>query len=135
MHRPLRWSQITCENKIVTLEAGTETFFRLGHTIEHQIKKHGTLPPKDFLFEMKRRVVPIDFFSWHIYCTEPQKLLNKAETVKTFLIEGGYENAENILNEWNYVAGWTDKFVYSIKAIHSIKSNLIINQGWVNCSF
>ena len=23
-------------------------FFRLGQTIEHQIKKHGTLPPKDF---------------------------------------------------------------------------------------
>ena len=32
----------------VYLDAGTETFFRLGQTIEHQIKKHGTLPPSDF---------------------------------------------------------------------------------------
>ena len=38
----------TDESILVTLDAGTETFFRLGQTIEHQIKKHGTLPPKDF---------------------------------------------------------------------------------------
>ena len=38
----------TDESILCTLEAGTETFFRLGQTIEHQIKKHGTLPPKDF---------------------------------------------------------------------------------------
>lgn len=38
----------TDENILVTKEAGTETFFRLGQTIEHQIKKHATLPPKDF---------------------------------------------------------------------------------------
>ena len=37
----------TDESILVTLDAGTETFFRLGQTIEHQIKKHGTLPPKD----------------------------------------------------------------------------------------
>ena len=28
--------------------AGVEVFFRLGHRIEHEIKKYGTLPPKDF---------------------------------------------------------------------------------------
>ena len=28
--------------------AGTEVFFRLGHRIEHEVKKYGTLPPKDF---------------------------------------------------------------------------------------
>ena len=38
----------TDESILCTLDAGTETFFRLGQTIEHQIKKHGTLPPKDF---------------------------------------------------------------------------------------
>ncbi len=30
------------------LAAGTKTFFRLGQTIEHQVKKHGTIPPPDF---------------------------------------------------------------------------------------
>ena len=38
----------TDESVLVTLDAGTETFFRLGQSIEHQVKKHGTLPPKDF---------------------------------------------------------------------------------------
>lgn len=38
----------TDESILCALDAGTETFFRLGQTIEHQIKKHGTIPPKDF---------------------------------------------------------------------------------------
>lgn len=38
----------TDEYIAVTLEAGTETFFRLGQKIEHEIRKHHTLPPKDF---------------------------------------------------------------------------------------
>lgn len=38
----------TDEAILVALEAGTKTFFRLGQTIEHQIKKHGTIPPRDY---------------------------------------------------------------------------------------
>lgn len=195
----------------VCLEAGTETFFRLGQTIEHHIKKHGTVPPKDFkkwavicehiirhynegwangyqlniqyweiwnepdlddddspnkrtwggtkaeffdlyeiaakhlkgcfpqlkiggpalayredwaddfLREMKSRNVDIDFFSWHIYCTEPAHMTEKAERIKKLLIKNGYENAESILNEWNYIKGWTEEYVYSLKSINGIK--------------
>ena len=201
----------TDESILTTLEAGTKTFFRLGQSIEHQIKKHNTLPPKDFakwaricehiimhytegwadglkldieyweiwnepdldpddstnkrtwggtkaeffdlyeisakhlksrfphlkiggpaiahneewaedfLREMKKREVPIDFFSWHIYTTEPVKVVSKAERIKKLLSDYGYENAESILNEWNYVKNWTDKYVYSLKTIHGIK--------------
>lgn len=201
----------TDESILCTLDAGTETFFRLGQTIEHQIKKHGTLPPKDFnkwaeicehiilhynygwadgfelgikyweiwnepdldpddstdkktwggtqaqffdlyeitakrlktrfselmiggpalahredwadafLSEMKIREVPIDFFSWHIYCKEPFEAVNKAKRIKALLVKYGYGDAESILNEWNYVRGWTDEFKYSIMAIHGIK--------------
>lgn len=201
----------TDEAILVCLDAGTETFFRLGQTIEHQIKKHGTLPPKDFhkwavicehiirhynegwanghhlniqyweiwnepdldnddsankrtwggtkaqffdlyeiaakhlkgcfphlkiggpalagnliwaedfLCEMQRRNVPLDFFSWHIYCTEPAPMIQKAEAVKTLLTQYGYSDVETILNEWNYVKGWTDEFKYSIQSIHGIK--------------
>lgn len=201
----------TDEAIFVTLEAGTETFFRLGQTIEHQIKKHGTIPPKDFkkwaeicehiirhynkgwangfnlnmkyweiwnepdldpddstnkrtwggtkaqffdmyeiaakhlkacfphlkiggpalagnekwaedfLAEMSKRNVPIDFFSWHIYCTEPVHMAEKSQRIKTLMDKYGYGNAESILNEWNYVQGWTDKYKYSINAIHGIK--------------
>ena len=33
----------------------------------------------------------------------------------------GYTHAESILNEWNYVKGWQEEFIYTIKAIHSMK--------------
>ena len=201
----------TDEAILVTLEAGTQTYFRLGQTIEHQIKKHGTLPPKDFhkwavicehiirhynegwadgyrlnieyweiwnepdldtddstnkrtwggtkaqffdlyeiaakhlkgcfphlkiggpalgcreewaedfLREMQRREVPLDFFSWHIYTTEPSKMMGRAERLKAMLVKYGYSHAESHLNEWNYVKGWTDEFLYSVEAIHGMK--------------
>ena len=201
----------TDESIMVCLDAGTETFFRLGQTIEHQIKKHGTVPPKDFkkwaviceyiirhynegwadgynldisyweiwneadldpddspnkrtwggtkaeffdlfeitakhlknqfpdikiggpalahneewaedfLCEMQKRNVPLDFFSWHIYCTEPAHMAQKAGRMKKLLIKYGYANAESILNEWTYVKGWEEDYVYSLKSIHGIK--------------
>lgn len=39
---------LTDEYILRTLEAGTETFYRLGTRIEHETKKYGTLPPPDF---------------------------------------------------------------------------------------
>lgn len=201
----------TDESILVCLDAGTETFFRLGQTIEHQIKKHGTLPPKDFkkwavicehiirhynegwadgyelnmqyweiwnepdldsddspnkrtwggtkaqffdlyeiaakhlkecfprlkiggpaiayneewaedfLCEMQKRNAPLDFFSWHIYCTEPWHMTAKAERIKALLDKYGYDKTESILNEWNYIRGWEEDYVYSLKAIHGVK--------------
>jgi len=201
----------TDESILVTLEAGTKTFYRLGQTIEHQIKKHHTLPPKDFqkwaeicehiirhytegwangfthdmpyweiwneadldeddsknkktwggtkaqffdmyeivakhlkkcfphlkiggpslafredraadfLREMKKRGVEIDFFSWHIYAKEPAEIIEKAYRIQKLVVESGYGDAELILNEWNYVRGWLEDFQYSINAIHGIK--------------
>lgn len=201
----------TDESILCTLDAGTKTFFRLGETIEHQIKKHATLPPKDFkkwavicehvirhytqgwaegfkldidyweiwnepdldgdeslnkctwggvkteffdfyeiaakhlkerfphlkiggpalawdedwakdfLCEMQRRNVPLDFFSWHIYCTEPVQMIEKSKRLRNFLDKYGYGDSESILNEWNYVKDWTVGFVDTIKTIQSVK--------------
>ena len=204
----------TDESLLVTLEAGTQTFFRLGQSIEHHIKKHGIFPPKDydkwaqicehiilhynegwadglhldiqyweiwnepdlyadddervsptwlgtreqffdlyevaakhlkskfpnlkiggpaicgdfewgeqFLREMSRREVPIDFFSWHTYTSTPEKFVTRANIAYKLLHDYGYADAENILNEWNYVRGWNvEHFPYSINAIHGIKN-------------
>lgn len=201
----------TDEAILVCADAGTKTFYRLGQTIEHQVKKHGTIPPRDFnkwaricehiirhynegwadgynlgieyweiwnepdldtddsdnkrtwggtkaqffdlyeitakhlkkcfpdlkiggpalafredwaddfLAEMKRRNVEIDFFSWHIYAREPIWVVKKAEIIKEMLIKYGYENAESICNEWNYIKNWGDKFIYSVESIHGLK--------------
>ena len=202
----------TDESILVTLDAGTETFFRLGQTIEHQIKKHGTIPPEDFnkwaiiceqiirhynegwadgfklnieyweiwnepdldpddsmnkrtwggtkaqffnfyeiaakhlkskfpnlkiggpascgnehwvddfIKEMSLRNVPLDFFSWHIYSYEPIWIVERAERIKAMFIKYGYENTESILNEWNYVKGWSEEFLYTVKMIHGLKN-------------
>ncbi len=199
----------TDEEIFKCLEAGTETFYRLGQTIEHQVAKRYVYPPKDFnkwasicehiirhynegwsdgfnynlqyweiwnepdlknynaltdswwsstwlgtkeqffdlfaitakhlkecfpnvkiggpglagdrkwlaefLSEMQKRNVPIDFLSWHIYCTEPIKAIKMGEEIRSLLDQNGYKNTESILNEWNYVKGWTgDNYQYSI---------------------
>ena len=209
----------TDEAILVTLEAGTKTFFRLGEGIEHDIKKHDTLPPPDFrkwavicehvirhytegwadgfhhdmpyweiwnepdldpddstnkrcwggtraqffdlyeitakhlkkcfphlkiggpascgneawceafLAEMHRREVPLDFFSWHIYTTKPSEISKKAYRISALLEKYGYTNAESILNEWNYNKNWTDKYVYSLKVIHSVKGAAFLMAG------
>ncbi|MBQ2968267.1 MAG: hypothetical protein IJE10_09140 [Clostridia bacterium] len=196
----------TDESVLVTLDAGTQTFFRLGQTIEHHVVKHGANPPKDFqkwaeicehiirhynqgwangfelgmeyweiwnepdvkgggcwtgtdeqffdlfetaakhlkkcfpnikiggpaiafdvewgerfLKEMQARGVELDFFSWHCYCTEPNKMMARATQVREMMNHYGYGNAESILNEWNYVKGWTDEYIYSIQTMHGIK--------------
>ena len=206
----------TDESILTTLEAGTETFYRLGQSIEHQVKKHHTLPPKDFykwaqicehiirhynegwadgfklnikyweiwnepnldpddgtnkkcwggtstqffdlyeiaakhlkkcfphlkiggpayagneplgeekwadsfLFEMNKRNVPIDFFSWHLYENEPEKIIALGESLKNLLIKHGYENAESICNEWNYIKDWDENYTYSMLSIHGLK--------------
>lgn len=201
----------TDEAILATLDAGTRTFFRLGQTIEHQIKKYGTIPPKDFtkwavicehiirhytegwnngytldmpyweiwnepdldpddspnkrtwggtsaqffdlfeitakrlkarfphlkiggpaaahngewaenfLAEMKRRNVPLDFYSWHVYASHPEKIADRARLVRERLDRYGYTKTESILNEYNYVRGWEEDFVYSLKAVHGIK--------------
>ena len=201
----------TDESILICTDAGTETFFRLGQTIEHQIKKHHIFPPKDFhkwavicehiirhynegwadgyqlgityweiwnepdndpedsayrrcwggtyaqfydfyetaakhlkscfphlkiggpavalragwletfLTEMKKRNVEMDFVSWHLYTVDPRYVLSTAAGVKAVMDKCGYGNAESILNEWNYVKNWEDKFKYTISCIHGIK--------------
>ncbi len=75
----------------------------------------------DFIREMSKRNVPLDFFSWHVYGTTPQRFVEKQETYKSILLENGYTETETICNEWNYVRGWDVDFVYSIETIISLK--------------
>ncbi len=201
----------TDEHILVTRDAGTDIFYRLGQKIEHTIKKFHTLPPKDFkkwaqicehiirhynegwangynlnikyweiwneadldpddstnkrtwggtkaqffdfyeicakhlktrfphlkiggpalayridwaedfLREMQKRQVPIDFFSWHCYTIYPQHILDKAKIYRAFLDKYGYENTESILDEWAYIKNFYDDYVASLRHIVGIK--------------
>lgn len=74
-----------------------------------------------FLAEMSARKVPMDFFSWHIYHNKPAKVTAAAGRFRRMMDENGYADAESILNEWNYIKGWTDTYVYSIETISNLK--------------
>ena len=57
--------------------------------------------PQFFQF-MRENDVPIDFVSWHKYGSEPSVYLMEAELIRSWMKEYGYQDAELILNEWNY---------------------------------
>ena len=69
----------------------------------------------------KEENVPIDFFSWHWYWTQPYDMSIKGTRIKRLPEKYGYGKAESILNEWNYVRCWTKEFVYTIKQIIGVK--------------
>lgn len=74
-----------------------------------------------FLTYMEKHSVPLDFFSWHIYSTDPKAIAEKAGRMRRMADAHGYQQAETILNEWNYIRGWTDDYPYSLSVIHSVK--------------
>lgn len=198
------------------LEAGTKIFYRLGSKIEHEVKKYGTIVPKDYqkwavicehiikhynygwadgfnwnieyweiwnepnldrddaldkrnwsgtarefyeFYDVASRHLkktfpelkiggigsaltgwtydwldgffayltrgdepaPMDFFSWHIYIVEPWQMIEHAGKMRAMLDKYGYNDAESIIDEWNYVESWGDGFIDSIRTIIGAK--------------
>ena len=89
-----------------------------------------------FLSYCRDRDVPLDFFSWHIYATEPKRLVERARKVRELMDRNGFSKSESILNEWNYVKGWTDDWVYSLEVEsgrYSQKGAAFIMAAMVDC--
>lgn len=79
---------------------------------------------EDFLKQLN---APLDFLSWHIYATEPAQIIERADIVRGLLDKYGFVKAESILNEWNYVRGWTDdEWIYSLRMEKAIKGAAFI---------
>ena len=55
------------------------------------------------------------FFSWHAYATEPKTIAGQCDAYRALLDKYGFRETESILNEWNYVKGWTDQWVYTLE--------------------
>lgn len=47
--------------------------------------------------------VPLDFFSWHLYTSDPEEIVKHALHVDRKLHEYGLTNVENIFDEWNFI--------------------------------
>ena len=74
-----------------------------------------------FLKRMRQKNVGLDFFSWHIYERRVSEVVGKVRRIRAMLDRNGFKDVPSILNEWNYIKGWTDEFVYSLSEIASLK--------------
>ena len=60
----------------------------------------------DFVEEMAKRSVPLDFFSWHIYTADIDKIIKRSNMIQEILNQNGYTDTEMICDEWNYMESW-----------------------------
>ena len=52
---------------------------------------------------------PLDFYSWHLYSAEPERIMRHAAYVRKTLDQAGLKATESIFNEWNYM-GPSEKY-------------------------
>lgn len=91
---------------------------------------------KCFLKTVKANRVPLDFYSFHCYANTPEGIYQAAVEGKKALKEAGLENAETILNEWNYVKGWMgDAWMQSLDAWKGLKGSSFIAGGMCACQY
>ncbi|MBI5384782.1 MAG: hypothetical protein HZA90_08840 [Verrucomicrobia bacterium] len=57
----------------------------------------------NFLAYCRAHAVPLDFFSWHRYTSDPWDLPRRAKAVRQVLDSFDFKNTESHLNEWNYL--------------------------------
>lgn len=58
---------------------------------------------QDFLARCREQELPLDFFSWHTYSSDPQIFQARAAAIRRLLDERGFGATELHLNEWNYL--------------------------------
>ena len=86
---------------------------------------------EDFLSELK---APLDFFSWHVYGDNPERVEKYAIDAKKLLEKHGYSNVESILNEWNYIKGWEDDdFIYSMDMMRKTEGAAFVTSSMCLC--
>ena len=62
--------------------------------------------------------IPLDFYSWHCYTTDPRDLAKGARWVREMLDRHGFVRTENINDEWNYVKNFGKDMPYSHHVEH-----------------
>ena len=87
----------------------------------------------DFIQYQHEHATPIDFFSWHTYQGGIQRMRSQSLAIRKLLDDNGYEKTESILDEWNYVKGWTHEFPYSRVAMNSAKGAAFVAAAMSAC--
>ena len=58
---------------------------------------------RKFLVNCRDQVVPLDFFTWHMYSDDPFESGQRPGHVRKMLDDFGFTNTESHMNEWNYI--------------------------------
>ncbi len=75
-----------------------------------------------FFEKLKAENVPMDFYSWHCYAHDVDSVIWNERRHRELLDKYGYTKTESILNEWNYVRGWSDEpWAYSLATEKNVK--------------
>jgi hypothetical protein len=89
-----------------------------------------------FFTSLKENGIAPDFFSWHIYASEVESVVENVRFARRILNEYGFENTESILNEWNYGKGWVgNEWIYSLRAEKSLKGAAFIAAVMEACQY
>ena len=83
------------------LKVGGPSLGATGRLVGGRLEPTGFL--KGFLAHCRKHAAPLDFFSWHTYCDDPQLYVRKARAIRALLDQRGFAKAEIHLNEWNYL--------------------------------
>ena len=89
-----------------------------------------------FVERMKAESVKLDFLSWHSYGVDPGRMAENCDWYRALLDENGFTGTESILNEWNYVKGWSRDWEYASEVMsgrHNVKAAAMIAATMCAC--
>ncbi len=122
-HLGIKYWEVWNEPDVDQMWSGTpEQYFKLYKTTVEAIKKYdpnilvGTAGVgsvynmgSSLVAYCKKHQLPIDFFSWHRYTTDPAEVIKAALFARKLLDDHGYVETESHLGEWNYWPGSWEK--------------------------
>ncbi len=89
---------------------------------------------RPFFTKLRDENVPLDFYSWHCYAREANWVASAARLHRKLLDEYGFTGVETILNEWNYVKGWSGAdWTYTLENECRIKGATFIAAVMSDC--
>ena len=86
---------------------------------------------KDFASRLFKRLndenLKLDFFSYHCYAQDTSWFGEMINIAHDFVVENGQPDTELILNEWNYIKGWSgDDWRYSLATEKGLKGSSFV---------
>ena len=80
-----------------------------------------------FLDRVAKDDLPLDFFSYHWYGKSYERLVLAINEARTALDKRGLTKTETILDEWNYIRGWTgEDWDYSLRTEKNLKGSSFV---------